>query len=538
MLLAAAAWAQQVAVPQGGSLGPSCNLSDATTLGADKLDGSHGAATPTANAVPVANGNGRLAAGWIPLPTTSSIGGIFIDADCLAGNHVNGIDLATGRLKCSADSGGGGLGGTVTANRILLAATSSSAGDSSMTENSGDITSTKAVKAPSFQGTATSDQSITLPAVTSETVSGSGQAKLIAKNNQFQVSVNGGPFAAVGANLPPGSNMQLPYNNNGAWGVLSGYTINPATGEVAVPGPVTTTGTSQIANISESTVSNAVAGKGKVQFNSSTHRPAYCYDGTTLPCSDNVLQADASVTSAANKIAKLDASGKLDDTVLPAPTPTTLGGVMSKSAETNKVLTAIGTDGSVSNAYLPVPTTSLRGGVYMPAGCSTGYHVYAINGSTGELQCTADAGGGGGSGAFSKIYDTRFTTQRAAISATTMVTPGADTTYQFSASVTQQDVGTGCTANATGAVKVTYTDAYTSNSLTLQLSMARGDGTTNVLYALNYQTIGQVSFATANPLIIRAKASTAVQFQTTYTAGANCTTAQAYNFTPLLLQVN
>lgn len=106
LLLAAAAWGQQVAVPQGGSLGPSCNLSDAATLGADKVDGSHGSATPAANTVPVADSNGKLAPGWIPVPTGSSIGGIFMDADCLAGNHVSGIDLASGRLKCSADGGG------------------------------------------------------------------------------------------------------------------------------------------------------------------------------------------------------------------------------------------------------------------------------------------------------------------------------------------------------------------------------------------------------------------------------------------------
>jgi len=106
LLLAAAAWAQQVAVPQGGSLGPSCNLSDGATLGADKLDGSHSSATPTANTVPVAGSGGKLAPGWIPLPTGSSIGGIFMDGDCLAGNHVSGIDAASGKLKCSGDGGG------------------------------------------------------------------------------------------------------------------------------------------------------------------------------------------------------------------------------------------------------------------------------------------------------------------------------------------------------------------------------------------------------------------------------------------------
>ncbi len=104
LLLAAAAWAQQVAVPQGGSLGPSTNLSDAATLSADKVDGTHASATPGANTAPVADSSGKLAPGWIPLPTASSIGGIFMDADCLAGNHVSGIDETSGQLKCAADA--------------------------------------------------------------------------------------------------------------------------------------------------------------------------------------------------------------------------------------------------------------------------------------------------------------------------------------------------------------------------------------------------------------------------------------------------
>ena len=105
LLLAAAAWGQQVAVPRGGSLGPSSRLSDGASLSADKVDGSHSSAMPGANTGAVAEGNGKLAPGWIPLPTSSSIGGIFMDTDCLAGNHVNRIDTASGRLECSADGG-------------------------------------------------------------------------------------------------------------------------------------------------------------------------------------------------------------------------------------------------------------------------------------------------------------------------------------------------------------------------------------------------------------------------------------------------
>jgi hypothetical protein len=350
LLLAAAMWAQQVAVPQGGSLGPSCNLSDAASLGADKLDGSHGSTAAAPNAVPLADSNGKIAAGWIPLPTSSSLGGVFMDADCLAGNHVNGIEPASGQLKCTADTGG--LGGTVTQNKLLKAGAGNTAADSAMTETAGtDVTSTLKLRAPSFEGTATSDQSLILPAVTSETVSAAGQAKLIAKNNQLMLSVNGGAFAPMAANTPPGSNMQVPFNDNGAWGYLAGFTLNKTTSELAVPGPVTTTGTSQIDNISETTCTAASASKGKQQWNSSTHRPCYSYNAGTP--SDVVLQADASVTSSANKIIKQDINGKLDAGLLPAPSASTLGGVTSKAAETDKFLTSIGTDGIPTLSTLP-----------------------------------------------------------------------------------------------------------------------------------------------------------------------------------------
>ncbi len=539
LLLAAAGWGQQVAVPQGGSLGPSCNLSDGLTLGADKLDGSHGSVVPAANAVPVADSNGKVAPGWIPLPTASSVGGIFMDADCLAGNHVSGIDLATGRLKCSADTGtGGGLGGTVTSGKILLAASSTTAGDSAMTENSGDITSTKKQKAPSFEGTATSDQSLILPAVTSETVSATGQAKLIAKSNQLQLSVNGGPFAAVGANLPPGADTQVPFNDGMNWGTLSGYTFNKTTGALAVPGPIIASGTTQIASITEAAPSNAVAGKGKVMFNSVTHRPVYCYDGTTLPCSDNVLQADTSATSVANKIVKLDGNGLLSTGMLPVPAAAALGGVMAKAAETNKVLLGIGTDGVPSNGYLPVPSITLRGGVYMPAGCSTGYHVASINLSTGELNCTQDATTGG-SGAFTKIYDTRFTAQRALISTTSMVVASADSTYLFSASGTQQDIGVGCSAHPNWAVVLTYTDADTNVARNVATTFVKANNTDGANLALDDTTIGTANTGSVNSYMIRAKSGTAVQFSVTYNAnGAGCATWPAFNLSPLLVQVN
>jgi len=39
-----------------------------------------------------------------PVPTTSAIGGVFMPADCPTGNHVYGINLLTGQLKCAPDT--------------------------------------------------------------------------------------------------------------------------------------------------------------------------------------------------------------------------------------------------------------------------------------------------------------------------------------------------------------------------------------------------------------------------------------------------
>lgn len=51
---------------------------------------------------------GAIASADLPKPTTSTIGAVYSDADCAAGQHYNGIDTSTGKLKCSSDASGSG----------------------------------------------------------------------------------------------------------------------------------------------------------------------------------------------------------------------------------------------------------------------------------------------------------------------------------------------------------------------------------------------------------------------------------------------
>ena len=45
-----------------------------------------------------------ITAAQLPKPTTAALGGVYSDADCAAGQHFNGIDTSTGKLKCAADA--------------------------------------------------------------------------------------------------------------------------------------------------------------------------------------------------------------------------------------------------------------------------------------------------------------------------------------------------------------------------------------------------------------------------------------------------
>jgi hypothetical protein len=93
--------------------GNDSRLSNARTPASHASSHQHGGsdevatATPGANAIPKAGGAGTLAAGWLPAPTTTTLGGIKRNTGS-AGQYVNGIDT-DGSLQYGTPAGGGGV---------------------------------------------------------------------------------------------------------------------------------------------------------------------------------------------------------------------------------------------------------------------------------------------------------------------------------------------------------------------------------------------------------------------------------------------
>src|ERR1700690_109331 len=164
--------------------------------------------------------------------------------------------------------------------------------------------------------------------------------------------------------------------------------------------------------------------------------------------------------------------------------------------------------------------------------------------STNIIQTLGDgtAGGAFGAGGFTpvgigtptQVYNTAATAQVASIGATTMLAnPAADRNFRASFYVGQLNAGTGCIAT-TGSVGVNliYTDPITGNVYTQVLPIENSGGTA----LLSSLTLTAGTPAVANTgwtsINFRAKASTNIQFSTTYAAGGSCSVGQAYNIYP------
>jgi len=95
-------WSDLTNKPAG--FAPTAHAASHQNGGADEV----ATAAPAANAIPKADGSGKLASGWMPAPGASTLGGITA-AKCSAGTHVDGYNT-DGSPHCTADSGGGGSG--------------------------------------------------------------------------------------------------------------------------------------------------------------------------------------------------------------------------------------------------------------------------------------------------------------------------------------------------------------------------------------------------------------------------------------------
>jgi hypothetical protein len=134
------------------------------------------------------------------------------------------------------------------------------------------------------------------------------------------------------------------------------------------------------------------------------------------------------------------------------------------------------------------------------------------------------------------VYSTPSASTSASIAATTMATAGASgNTYRVSLFGEQTVLGTGCTGNST----VVFNVLFTTPSAAAQTTLSSSTHT-----FITNGTVGQMigsGLTPPNPpvtLVIRAKASTAVQYSTTYTPGTGCAPGPAYQVYPILEQLN
>lgn len=190
---------------------------------------------------------------------------------------------------------------------------------------------------------------------------------------------------------------------------------------------------------------------------------------------------------------------------------------------------------------------SAGGLTFKPGSSSSASYIFANNAGATEFQIATTTGilqtigsvNTAGLGVAAERYNTAATSQTASISPTTMVTSrSVDTNYEFSAYVGQLNVGTSCTTAGSVGVNLVYTDAVTNTAYTFVLDVQLSGGTTlGTTVPLSQTSLAVANVGDFKSVHFRAKASTAIQFSTTYTAGATCSPGQAYNIYPNLREL-
>lgn len=124
------------------------------------------------------------------------------------------------------------------------------------------------------------------------------------------------------------------------------------------------------------------------------------------------------------------------------------------------------------------------------------------------------------------LYSTPASAGSTSLPATTMYTPSAASSYEvlFYADVTA--TGAGCTSPSTVALNVTWTDPNASAATT------ESAGTFSISSNLDLGTVGD-SFSASLPML-RAAASTNIQYSTDYIGGAGCTSLPTVQVFPVL----
>jgi hypothetical protein len=157
-----------------------------------------------------------------------------------------------------------------------------------------------------------------------------------------------------------------------------------------------------------------------------------------------------------------------------------------------------------------------------------------ITGSSQDLSATANASAVSLAQTWnpSRIFATLPAAGVASLSATTMTTapaiPASGTSYTFTGYVTQTVLGMSCAGNTTIVLNVIYQDPNAASPQTQAIATftVTTNGTLGIVPLTANVYAGDFSFI--------AKAGTAVQYSTTYTAGGSCSPAPAVQVFPKL----
>jgi hypothetical protein len=204
-------------------------------------------------------------------------------------------------------------------------------------------------------------------------------------------------------------------------------------------------------------------------------------------------------------------------------TPVTYGSNLTEWADSTSPSTNCG--GTISASGSCTITVTFTPGA---AGTRTG--AILITWSGGSITVGLTGTGGTTTRSFpSEIYTVPVPAKSgASISATTMVTPSAQTTYRFGYYLTQTDLGSGgtCASNTTVQVALVYQDPNAASAQTVNLGLhtIAGAGTVGVAPWTSGPT--SMTFVSA--------ASVPVQFQTTF-SGGNCNTQPKVQLYPVLM---
>jgi hypothetical protein len=137
-------------------------------------------------------------------------------------------------------------------------------------------------------------------------------------------------------------------------------------------------------------------------------------------------------------------------------------------------------------------------------------------------------------GLYYEIYDTDVTSSVASIGSTSMLASSSgNNKFEFSGTIAQVNVGSGCTVPGSVGVNVIYTDQISGVAVTQSVAIDTGTVVPALTLPFSTSTVGSANVGSFDYHGF-AKTGTAISYSTTYTNGTCTTTQAAYGITPIL----